>query len=224
MAKGRGTGRLVLHPQADAAPHHRRVDGAAVARRQAHQSENRHRTLPFACGCARNFQPRLRASHPERRSIKIAGDSRPGTVGDLFDAYVPHLRKEGKPSWPVMPRRASTKLPTLSGATGPLARSCPRMCSAFFARSMIAATLRWPTTCAAMSAPRSHGRSNRSTTTAIHRRAASSCTRTPRPAFRLSRRSQATVGLTKTNSCSCIAGSNVPTRRCIRPTRVRSAS
>jgi integrase len=33
------------------------------------------------------------------RSIKIAGDSRPGTVADLVEAYVTHLRTAGKPSW-----------------------------------------------------------------------------------------------------------------------------
>jgi len=33
------------------------------------------------------------------RSIKIAGDTRPGTVADLFDAYVAALKAAGKPSW-----------------------------------------------------------------------------------------------------------------------------
>jgi len=33
------------------------------------------------------------------RSIKIAGDTRPGTVADLFEAYVQHLKEAGKPSW-----------------------------------------------------------------------------------------------------------------------------
>jgi integrase len=33
------------------------------------------------------------------RSIKIAGDARPGTVADLFEAYVQNLRDAGKPSW-----------------------------------------------------------------------------------------------------------------------------
>ena len=32
-------------------------------------------------------------------SIKIAGDTRPGTVADLFEGYVAHLKDEGKPSW-----------------------------------------------------------------------------------------------------------------------------
>ena len=32
-------------------------------------------------------------------SIKIAGDTRPGTVGNLFEAYVKHLRDSNKSSW-----------------------------------------------------------------------------------------------------------------------------
>jgi len=33
------------------------------------------------------------------RSIKVAGDTRPGTVADLFEAYVAYLKKDGKSSW-----------------------------------------------------------------------------------------------------------------------------
>ena len=33
------------------------------------------------------------------RSIKIAGDTRPGTVADLFEAYVQYLKDVEKPSW-----------------------------------------------------------------------------------------------------------------------------
>jgi integrase len=33
------------------------------------------------------------------RSIKIAGDTRSGTVADLFEAYVADLKASGKPSW-----------------------------------------------------------------------------------------------------------------------------
>lgn len=33
------------------------------------------------------------------RSIKIAGDTRPGTVADLFEGYVQSLKDAGKPSW-----------------------------------------------------------------------------------------------------------------------------
>jgi integrase len=34
------------------------------------------------------------------KSIKIAGDARPGTVADLFEAYVTNLKEAGKSSWP----------------------------------------------------------------------------------------------------------------------------
>jgi hypothetical protein len=33
------------------------------------------------------------------RSIKIAGDTRPGTVADLFEGYVRYLKDAGKSSW-----------------------------------------------------------------------------------------------------------------------------
>jgi len=33
------------------------------------------------------------------RSIKTASDARPGSVGDLFDGYVQHLKEAGKSSW-----------------------------------------------------------------------------------------------------------------------------
>ncbi len=33
------------------------------------------------------------------RSIKMAGDTRPGTVADLFEAYVAYLKEGGKSSW-----------------------------------------------------------------------------------------------------------------------------
>ncbi|MGO4287673.1 tyrosine-type recombinase/integrase, partial [Bosea sp. TAB14] len=33
------------------------------------------------------------------RSIKVAGDTRPGTVGDLFEAYAKHLKDSEKSSW-----------------------------------------------------------------------------------------------------------------------------
>jgi hypothetical protein len=33
------------------------------------------------------------------RSIKIAGDTRPGTMADLFEAYVQYLKDAEKPSW-----------------------------------------------------------------------------------------------------------------------------
>ena len=39
------------------------------------------------------------------RSIKIAGDTRPGTVADLFEAYVANLKKRAKSSWKEAEKR-----------------------------------------------------------------------------------------------------------------------
>jgi hypothetical protein len=33
------------------------------------------------------------------RSVKVARDTRPGTVSDLFEGYVAHLQGDNKPSW-----------------------------------------------------------------------------------------------------------------------------
>jgi len=44
---------------------------------------------------SRDFAERIQKG----RSIKIAGDTRPGTVADLFEAYVAYLKDGGKPSW-----------------------------------------------------------------------------------------------------------------------------
>lgn len=43
----------------------------------------------------RDFADRIQRG----RSIKIAGDVRPSTVGDLFEAYTRSLKEAGKPSW-----------------------------------------------------------------------------------------------------------------------------
>ena len=34
----------------------------------------------------------------DKRSVKVGRDTRPGTVSDLFDGYVAHLKGENKPS------------------------------------------------------------------------------------------------------------------------------
>lgn len=45
------------------------------------------------------FQRDFAATIQKGRSIKIAGDTRPGTVADLFEAYTKHLNRSGKSSW-----------------------------------------------------------------------------------------------------------------------------
>lgn len=45
------------------------------------------------------FQRDFAATIQKGRSIKIAGDTRPGTIADLFEAYTKHLNRSGKSSW-----------------------------------------------------------------------------------------------------------------------------
>src|SRR5215468_2027083 len=42
------------------------------------------------------------------RSVKLADDTRPGTVADLFDGYVEHLKSHGKMSWVEVYERLNT--------------------------------------------------------------------------------------------------------------------
>ena len=98
--EGRGTGRLVLILK----PMPTRVTAEWMAQqwRDGHARNRRSAAYPamsLSRG-ARDFQARLCRRHPERRSIKIAGDARPGTVADLFEGYVKHLKDAGKSSWP----------------------------------------------------------------------------------------------------------------------------
>lgn len=98
--EGRGTGRLVLILK----PMPTRV----TAEWMAQQWRNGKRTksklgaypaMPLAQ--AREIFKRDFAEIIQRgSSIKIAGDTRPGTVADLFEAYVNHLRESNKSSWP----------------------------------------------------------------------------------------------------------------------------
>lgn len=96
--EGRGTGRLVLILKAMPA----RVTAEWMAQqwRGGKRTKSKIGSYP-ALSLAeareifgRDFSPAILKG----RSIKLAGDSRPGTVGDLFDGYVAHLRNEGKPS------------------------------------------------------------------------------------------------------------------------------
>jgi integrase len=57
----------------------------------------------------RDFADRIQ----RRRSIKIAGDTRPGTVADLFGAYVEHLKSADKGSWKEVEKGLSKIADTL---------------------------------------------------------------------------------------------------------------
>lgn len=98
--EGRGTGRLVLVLK--------RMPTRVTAEWMAQQWRDGKRikskigaypSMPLAE--AREIFKRDFADVIQRgRSIKIAGDTRPGTVADLFEGYVEHLKTADKPSWP----------------------------------------------------------------------------------------------------------------------------
>jgi integrase len=97
--EGRGTGRLILVLK----PMPSRVTAEWMAQqwrdgRRAKQKIGSYPALSLA-GAREIFQRDFADIILQRRSIKIASDARPGTVADLFDGYVAHLKRSGKPSW-----------------------------------------------------------------------------------------------------------------------------
>jgi integrase len=98
--EGRGTGRLVLILK----PMPTRVTAEWMAQqwRSGRRTKSKIGSYPavllseareiFRCDFAEVI---LKGS-----SIKIAGDTRPGTVADLFEAYIANLKETGKSSWP----------------------------------------------------------------------------------------------------------------------------
>ncbi|CAN7552937.1 tyrosine-type recombinase/integrase [Mesorhizobium sp. LjNodule214] len=97
--EGRGTGRLVLVLK----PMPRRVTAEWMAQqwRDGKRSKAKLGNYPsMSLAQAREVFKRDYANLIQKgRSIKIASDSRPGTVADLFEAYVQSLKENGKPSW-----------------------------------------------------------------------------------------------------------------------------
>ncbi|MER8777939.1 tyrosine-type recombinase/integrase [Mesorhizobium sp. M0977] len=97
--EGHGTGRLVLVLK----PMPTRVTADWMAQQWRDQKRLKKKlgsypSMPLSK--ARDVFSRDFADMIQRgRSIKIAGDTRPGTVADLFEAYVRYLREAGKPSW-----------------------------------------------------------------------------------------------------------------------------
>jgi integrase len=96
---GRGTGRLtlILKPM----PTRVTADWMAQQWRDAKRTKKKigaYPSVPLAQ--AREIFKRDFADIIQKgRSIKIAGDTRPGTVADLFGAYVQHLKDADKRSW-----------------------------------------------------------------------------------------------------------------------------
>ena len=97
--EGRGTGRLtlVLKPM----PTRVTADWMAQQWRDEKRLKKKLGSYPaMSLAEAREIFKRDFADMIQRgRSIKIAGDTRPGTVADLFEAYVQYLKQAGKRSW-----------------------------------------------------------------------------------------------------------------------------
>jgi integrase len=97
--EGRGTGRLALVLKA--MPTRVTADWMAQQWRDEKRIKKKLGAYPsMSLAQAREIFKRDFADMIQRgRSIKIAGDTRPGTVADLFEAYVRYLKDNGKRSW-----------------------------------------------------------------------------------------------------------------------------
>lgn len=97
--EGRGTGRLVLILKA--MPTRVTAEWMAQQWREGKRTKKKIGNYPsILLAQAREVFKRDYAVVIQKgRSIKIAGDTRPGTVADLFEAYVESLRDAGKMSW-----------------------------------------------------------------------------------------------------------------------------
>ena len=97
--EGRGVGRLtlVLKPM----PTRVTADWFAQQWRDGKRSKSKIGSYP-ALGLAEArelFTRDFAITIQKGASIKVAGDTRPGTVADLFEAYVGYLKESGKASW-----------------------------------------------------------------------------------------------------------------------------
>jgi len=126
--EGRGTGRLALVLKA--MPTRVTADWMAQQWRDDKRIKKKRGSYPsMSLALAREiFQRDFAGMIQKGRSIKIVGHTRPGTVADLFEAYVKYLKEEV--SHPGRRRRRGlTRSPTPWAATGRLARSSPRRSS-----------------------------------------------------------------------------------------------
>ena len=97
--EGRGTGRLVLFLKP--MPTRVTADWMAQQWRDGRRTKSKIGSYPAtSLSDARDVFNRDFAEVIQKgSSIKIAGDTRPGTVADLFEAYVKSLKEADKPSW-----------------------------------------------------------------------------------------------------------------------------
>lgn len=97
--EGRGTGRLmiIIRPM----PTRVTADWMAQQWRDGARSRRKIGVYPsMSLSQARELYERDFADSIQKgRSIKVLGDARAGTVGDLFEAYIAHLKSSGKTSW-----------------------------------------------------------------------------------------------------------------------------
>ena len=98
--EGRGTGRLILIVK----PMPTRVTAEWMAQqwRDGRRTKSKIGSYPsMSIGEAREIFKRDFAEVIQKgSSIKISGDTRPGTVADLFEGYVKNLKAADKSSWP----------------------------------------------------------------------------------------------------------------------------
>lgn len=113
--EGRGTGRLILllKPM----PTRVTTDWYAQQWRDGKRTKSKIGSYPvMGLAAAREvFQRDFAGAIQKKASIKVAGDKRPGTVADLFDAYVDHLQASGKPSW----KEAKKGMAKIASTLGP---------------------------------------------------------------------------------------------------------
>ncbi len=97
--EGRGTGRLIImiRPM----PTRVTADWMAQQWRDGRRTRRKIGTYPsMSLREAREVYERDFADSIQKgRSIKVVGDTRAGTVADLFEAYTGHLKSSGKASW-----------------------------------------------------------------------------------------------------------------------------
>jgi integrase len=98
--EGRGTGRLVLIVK----PMPTRVTAEWMAQQWRDGRRTKSKIGDYPAMALTEARETFRRDFAEviqkGSSIKIAGDTRPGTVADLFEAYVKNLKAAGKSSWP----------------------------------------------------------------------------------------------------------------------------
>jgi integrase len=98
--EGRGTGRLLLILK----PMPTRVTAEWMAQQWRHGRRTKSKIGSYPAttlsGAREIFARDFAETILKGSSIKIASDTRPGTVADLFEAYVASLKQAGKSSWP----------------------------------------------------------------------------------------------------------------------------